>query len=320
MFYTQLMKPNEKSSITLPTISQKEFLKRLEKRGENLNIIRKIDEILLEERGYIFKMPPPGSSVISLFSGGIDSTVLWACLVHKYKLKVYPLLLDRGAKRKQREERAVKFFSEFFAKNYPKLYVKPFHLSTHLPPPELTLSKNTDIHPQIILDHLNLSNMSSTYYSTGILPYSFPFYAVAYATYLRDVFNTHIKTIFCGVGANDGIHVPSQTQTALRSTTLALCTGHGDYDWNFASLFFEKELGHWLDKKEIIQLGNKLNLPLEKTWSCYQHYRYQCGDKCQTCWDRTQAFKEAKVIDETVYLKDKVKWKQNIIKFLGQYL
>ena len=47
-----------------------------------------------------------------------------------------------------------------------------------------------------------------------------------------------------------------------------------------------------LKKSEIVALGQKLNAPLELTWSCYAESELACGD-CDSCALRLRAFREA---------------------------
>jgi 7-cyano-7-deazaguanine synthase len=58
-----------------------------------------------------------------------------------------------------------------------------------------------------------------------------------------------------------------------------------------------------LKKSEIIARGQKLNAPLELTWSCYSNSEQACGD-CDSCALRLKAFREAGVIDPVSYLLD----------------
>lgn len=58
-----------------------------------------------------------------------------------------------------------------------------------------------------------------------------------------------------------------------------------------------------LSKTEIVELGAKLGVPFEETWSCYKGLEKQCG-VCPTCRSRRNAFKIASIIDPTEYLRD----------------
>lgn len=53
-------------------------------------------------------------------------------------------------------------------------------------------------------------------------------------------------------------------------------------------------------KAEIIALGSRYEVPMEKTWSCYKGQEFHCG-KCGTCVERKEAFQLAGVPDPTHY-------------------
>lgn len=53
-------------------------------------------------------------------------------------------------------------------------------------------------------------------------------------------------------------------------------------------------------KKEIIELGLKLGVPYEYTWSCYKGARKPCG-VCDSCKLREKGFKSAGVTDPLIY-------------------
>ena len=55
-----------------------------------------------------------------------------------------------------------------------------------------------------------------------------------------------------------------------------------------------------LKKSEIIQLGNKLGAPLDKTWSCYQNEDLACGI-CDSCALRLKGFQLAGLEDPIPY-------------------
>ncbi|MEG4502199.1 7-cyano-7-deazaguanine synthase QueC [Microcoleus sp. F6_B4] len=55
-----------------------------------------------------------------------------------------------------------------------------------------------------------------------------------------------------------------------------------------------------LKKTEIIQLGNKLGVPWEQTWSCYAGGENACG-VCDSCRLRLAAFEELGLTDPVAY-------------------
>jgi len=56
-----------------------------------------------------------------------------------------------------------------------------------------------------------------------------------------------------------------------------------------------------LSKAEIIKKGMDLNVPFEKTWSCYRGYKKACGS-CDSCKLRLNGFKKAGYKDPIDYL------------------
>jgi 7-cyano-7-deazaguanine synthase len=56
-----------------------------------------------------------------------------------------------------------------------------------------------------------------------------------------------------------------------------------------------------LKKTEIIQLGNKLGVPWELTWSCYAGSDKACG-VCDSCRLRLAAFAELGIVDPVAYI------------------
>ncbi len=55
-----------------------------------------------------------------------------------------------------------------------------------------------------------------------------------------------------------------------------------------------------LSKKEIVELGNKINVPFEITWSCYKESNEACGE-CDSCALRLRGFQKANLIDPLKY-------------------
>ncbi|PJE67798.1 hypothetical protein COU95_00420 [Candidatus Shapirobacteria bacterium CG10_big_fil_rev_8_21_14_0_10_40_9] len=302
----------------LNKISEKEFLSRLKKRRlEDLETIRVIEDFLLKKRGYVFRMPPPGSPVILLVSGGMDSITSWGISMEEFGLKVYPLSFDKGEKRRKKEEASLNFFSEFYSKRYPDLFVRPFKLSVDLRKISIPIEKATKIlHPQIILDNLDSRGNISLNLSLGSFTL-LPFYAMLFSRYLLSTQNIKIKTIFCSVTKGDD--VPSQTLTALRITMMAMCVASREYDWQFSSAVFEKETRLFFSKADLVSWAEEEGIPLEKTWSCYRDFRYQCGD-CIACYMRIKAFRKAGVADRTLYLSPFAPYQQKLRFEVARFL
>lgn len=55
-----------------------------------------------------------------------------------------------------------------------------------------------------------------------------------------------------------------------------------------------------LPKSEIVRIGKRLQVPFERTWSCYKGGKKHCGT-CGTCNERKEAFSLARVLDPTEY-------------------
>ncbi len=60
-----------------------------------------------------------------------------------------------------------------------------------------------------------------------------------------------------------------------------------------------------IPKGEVIKIGQKLNVPFELTWSCYEGGIRHCG-ACSACRERNLAFEEAGIDDPTAYEKELV--------------
>lgn len=62
------------------------------------------------------------------------------------------------------------------------------------------------------------------------------------------------------------------------------------------------------DKAAIVTEGVRLNVPFERTWSCYKGGDIHCG-RCGTCVERQEAFHQAGIQDPTCY-EDSQFWKE----------
>jgi 7-cyano-7-deazaguanine synthase in queuosine biosynthesis len=264
---------------------------------EDLTVIKSIESIFLKKRKSIFQLPKPGTEVILLVSGGLDSILSWGLLMDSYKLKVYPLFLNKGEKRASQEEKSVDFFSQYYAKKYPALYVQPEKQTIFLPTP----FDNLSIYNKKVTKDFSPTTTTNIFLgSPGIVP----LFALLHARYLELTTTIKIRTIFSSVMMGDGTVCPSQSLTSLRTINLAMCTFTGDYSWQFTSASVEPILQNFFEKKDLIKWATEKNIPMEHTWSCYRGLKHQCG-VCLACNARMYEFKRAKVKDPTIYMSEK---------------
>jgi 7-cyano-7-deazaguanine synthase len=58
-------------------------------------------------------------------------------------------------------------------------------------------------------------------------------------------------------------------------------------------------------KTDIARIGSSIGAPFEMSWSCYEGGPLHCG-RCGTCTERIEAFREAGVVDPTIYATEQV--------------
>lgn len=289
----------------LPIKTKTEIVNKLKHRKlEDVEFIKNVENELIRKRGYIYRKPLKGDSVVLLLSGGLDSVTCWGILMKEFGLNVYPLSFDRGEKRAKREKASIDYYSKLYKERFPALYHKPVRLTLGLDNVKIPIEKSLEIiHPEVILDKFKGDSwLIDINVSMGAF-LLLPVYAKIYAESLKLKENLDVRNIFCSVTLGDGRLVPHQTFTSLRSVMLYLCSSSGDYSWQFTSAVFEKELGLYLDKSDLVKWACKNNIPLDKTWSCYHAKRYQCGGSdCITCVARKNAFMTARAKDTTKYI------------------
>ncbi|NLG06634.1 MAG: hypothetical protein GX559_02965 [Candidatus Pacebacteria bacterium] len=250
---------------------------------EDMKILTCLDQILRSSRQKIFAMPKPKSSIIVLFSGGLDSIISTDMLLRKFKLKVFPLFINWGQMNLKQELRAVNYYEAYFKDKYPLNFMKVKKIKANIPPSDLSKS----VRNIVVLRNMNLA-----------------IYAVQYAKHIEEICHTKIRTIFCSSVFGDGAVVPDSTLTAIRSVNLAICVNEQDFSWQYTSLALEREIGNCLDKSDLLRYAHSVNFPYENTWSCYRSSSPHCG-ACLPCIGRQHAFRVAKITDPTKYAQTK---------------
>lgn len=105
------------------------------------------------------------------------------------------------------------------------------------------------------------------------------------------------EVVGTAVHAGDHAIYPDCRPDFIIAQTLALKFGNE----GFANSDFRVDAPFVLqDKAWIAELGDRLGVPWEHTWSCYQGGEQHCGE-CGTCVERREAFQLANVPDPTAY-------------------
>ncbi len=282
-------------------ISSSEFRKRLKD-----NPIEKVDksEINRNLKDYLNL-----DEAILLVSGGIDSTVLWEYLLCN-GTKVYPVYIRQKYTRGNLNgsTRSVKFFDKYFQKKYPGLSwpVKEMDVYTY---PANILEEYRMIKPGKFFHHKYLlSQVVNNKMSFWLLPdilYQYPIYALQYSFYLKYRYDITVKTILTAILPTDGLTIKGQTLSRIRLYQDLIREIGDDTNFEYYSLFFEPQFGNWMEKEEVVEMGKKYCLPLEKTWSCTNGNKYPCG-VCSSCKQRADVFERMKISRKKEKMTEKI--------------
>ncbi|MDR3306844.1 MAG: 7-cyano-7-deazaguanine synthase QueC [Endomicrobium sp.] len=208
---------------------------------------------------------------VILFSGGVDSTtVLYYAINKGYKCGC--LLFDYDQRHKKEIKSALKIAK----------VVKAEHSIV-----KIFLPWSNDV----------LTNKDKKVPVHKILPKSVPHtyvpgrntlflsYALSYAQ------SINAEAIFIGVNAVDFSNYPDCTANFIKAYNGVLKALNTKITVQTPLLK--------MNKAQIIKLGMKLNVPYERTWTCYNGYSKPCME-CDSCKLRAKGFKEAKLLDPSL--------------------
>lgn len=201
--------------------------------------------------------------VIVLLSGGMDSTTVLG-LIKKEKLDVLALGFDYGQKHKTELKNA---------KKIAKYYDVPFKILklnfAQFFNKETVIYKGKKI---ISDDYLPFRNMIIFAITCGYAE-SKGYSEIYYGANADDVFPDNLKPFL--IEFNKSLK-SMETKIRLKYPLVNL------------------------SKKQVVELANKLKVPLELTRSCYLNQVKSCG-KCLACKKRLEGFKKAKISDKIDY-------------------
>lgn len=210
--------------------------------------------------------------IVSICSGGLDSTVLYYYLVSQGH-KVVPLNFFYGSKHNERERQAAReIFEDLLEINIDLSFLSSSSL----------INKDK----QIPAGHYEDASMKSTVvpFRNGIM--------LSYAVAIAE--DRGMNAVAIGNHKGDHSVYPDCRPDFIDSFSWA--THYGTYnEIDLLAPFTTAK------KQELVTLGVSLCVPLELTWSCYEGCEIHCG-KCGTCTERREAFKNAGEEDKTNYV------------------
>jgi len=290
---------------------------------EEKKILKKLKDIFLEKRGYLINIPKKNTPVILLFSGGLDSSLLWFILTKKYNLIVYPVFFYQNYLDCFFMKIKIKKIEKFIKNNCPKYFRKTkFIKITNL----FSFSKidkkkiMTDyfnIIPNIISINLdNKNKIKKNYISLIANPgrlWLFSFYAHQFTYQIRYQIEKDINTIFIGLVPDDSKTLRESTLTHIYALTLNFCLFLGNFKWQLIAPL-DKKSNFYYSKKDLLNFTNRYDFPTFKTWSCTKSLFIHCG-KCYNCIKRQEVFLSLNIPDKTIYLSKISKKLSSFLKF-----
>lgn len=216
------------------------------------------------------------ASVLVISSGGVDSTVALFDSIRKYE-KVYAVTFAYGQKHEKMENAAITAICK--RAGVPLIHIPLGFMKKHF--------SSSLLRGDIPTGNYNKKNMASTVvpFRNGIM--------LSIAAGIAE--SMGCRYIVLGNHSGDHFLYPDCTEHFIEAMKEGIFTGTGKRV-RVVSPFCLK------DKRQIISYGNKIGVPFEMTYSCYNGGKFHCGE-CGTCRERRESFRQAKVFDPTKYLK-----------------
>jgi 7-cyano-7-deazaguanine synthase len=208
---------------------------------------------------------------VILLSGGLDSVVtLYYAMSKGYRPDV--LIFNYG----QRHKKEIACAKKISVINKLKFYIVKIDLSW-------TCSSLTDKKIKVPMGrNLRAKDIPSTYVAGRNI--IFLSYAFSYAESIGS------NTVFIGAHVEDYSGYPDCRPEFLFNFNQAVSLGLKNNKIKIIAPLLD------LSKRGIVELGLKLKVPIEDTWSCYSGGTRPCGE-CDSCRFRVQAFKSLGLID-----------------------
>jgi len=220
--------------------------------------------------------------VVSLLSGGIDSSTLLYWLKKYAGHDVYTMTIAYGQKH-FREIKAAKTIAEQL--RVPWIFVDLRSIGDLL---KSALTTNSIDVPEVPADVEHYDTLRIT-----VVPNRNMILLAIAAAYAKSI---NANTIAYAAHFSDRGIYPDCRWEFVQALQLALRLSLDDPKFELLTPFVA------YSKADIVKLGSSLGVPYELTWSCYKGLELHCG-VCSSCRERKRAFAEASVPDPTTYVE-----------------
>ena len=227
------------------------------------------------------------SRVLVQLSGGIDSTVCLAIAIKRYgKNKVSTISFDYGQSN-IKELEAVKRIVSYYNVSNTIMKIDNIFFDTNCS----LIKNNRKSIPKISYEEQvkrqgNLKTSTNVPFRNGVMLSICTSYALA----------KNYNLIYLGIHEEEGVAkdlYPDCGEKFYVAMNDAIYYGTDKKVKIDAPLLKRK-------KWEIIKIGQKLDVPFELTWTCYEKGNIPCG-RCCACVDRINGFRKSGIVDSIQY-------------------
>jgi len=223
------------------------------------------------------------SKAITVLSGGLDSTVATAYFNDKYE--IHAITFDYGQRSARMEIESSRAICDFFGIQHTVIelpWLKRLGKSALTSAAEIPKLKAEQLDDKEICDE--------TARKVWVPGRNVVFTAIA--TSFAEAEDAEI--IIVGWDLEEAVTFPDNSKEFLNAFNNVLEIG------TLESVKIEAPLIE-LNKNEIVKLGDKINAPMNLSYSCYLGEEEHCG-VCESCMRRRRAFKETSVEDYSRYI------------------